>query len=566
MELNDAVEQYIQRATNLFKGQACNFAQAGGYVWVRVGSRTLRARAGSIINSTEVAVAETGGEYVAFCSTAPIVTRSTMDRFVKSRVDDVEEAIGNIMYAYLTRGDAPDTTALYVAGFADRRSIKVDEWSNGTSTSGSNIGQSTYGIQLCCLDNLGGGNFIISYTMTKFDDEANTIYNEFKCFKSNGGLFSLIINWAGVDGLVSLASGGWAGLGGQYDFFIASVGFGNWVSSEIRVLDVQSSTGGASTTTVTTVEGIRVSDLSINPRIGSAITRNSFSTTRVTTSIASGGGTSSEVGTYAAYISPSFTTTGVYSVFADTTSFTVNSRHYQPTRYNARLDKGIFSAIEHDLNIGGMGVCQNGSFYIVPFVQNSRVGAPGGTMTRLPVMADFQCTATITNGSPTAIVQSGVIPAVNTPICSIGIPDGTYVTAVSGSTLTLSRNATQTSTQLFSWAFPSTQSWSYPSIQLDSKQPSLSNWNRYTGTEVQCDIQSDGFSVIYSGGFTSRFGGLNTILTEKIKFPVSFYGNDFRYRRSDLVTIYPPGVVKNNSQNIPLFRILAASYSEGTGS
>jgi len=555
MNLDDAIAQYVSNAQGMLKGSAGNFAQPGEYVWVQLqGGRTIRCRAGGVINSTQVSVVLTdSGEGFAFCETTPKVVRSAVQRWVKSRPLEVE-AIGKIMYAYTTTGDAPDTTALYVAGFQYKVSIKVDEWSNKTIQSGENAGEIAQSLKTCCLDNLGAGNFIVSYLIV---DQTGSLTGTgdpdvytFKCAQNTNTIFSFTTNSTEIN---SLAGGGQGGnpTSGQVGFFIGSVGFGNWVTDKLRDIAVQSSSGGNSSTTLTTSQARLLSALSVNPKVGQALTNSNYTITTVSTSLPGGGITYSVSGSYTSYLSPTTTTPASYTGYGIDPSFGATNfgNFYQAVRYNANLDKGLFCYADYGAGLFGLGIAQNGSISKTPFVDFTNAA--------LPPLANYLCTVALTSGSATATVTSGVAPPLGSAVNCRFIPAGVAnVISVSGSSVTLSKNATATTTgvKLF-WAFPSPQ-WN---TRYVSNTP-YSAWNSFTGTDLQCDLQADGLTIVYFRDFVARYGGSNDISTKSIQTPVSFYGNDFSYQKTELTTIYPPGIVKGTPSSQSSFLIFAASY------
>ena len=123
MNLDDAIAQYVANSQGVLKGSAANFAQAGQYVWVQLlGGRTIRCRAGGVINSTQVSVVLTdSGEGFAFCETAPKVTRSTVQRWVKSRPG------GSVVtrdIKYVLQKTVAGVTSLWVCGH-QQQCVKV---------------------------------------------------------------------------------------------------------------------------------------------------------------------------------------------------------------------------------------------------------------------------------------------------------------------------------------------------------------------------------------------------------------------------------------------------------
>lgn len=492
-------------------------------------------------------VTRTGGKNYANSEEIPLGGGgSDREQIIKNRKQKPSKQKGNgkIKYAYTTIGSSANKTALYVAGFQNKKSIKVDEVDNQVVD-----GDPTRLIDFVCLDNLGGSDFIVSYLIS---DSYNSTHT-FKCAKRIGATFSITVSTASLivaDGV----SVDYAGVGnptdGQFGYFLGSVGFGNWVSNRLAILASSTSASGNTATSISTSETRLISDISVNPKVQQVMTSRPYTVTSIVVSNSSESSTTKSSTSYQAYISPTVTVPTAYTGYGldPTVGFFTNfGRFYHPVRYNSQLDKGVFGYAEYDAGYQGMGICRGATINKIPYLDmNDNIQSNPSTAATVAVVS-------LVSGSNVATKLSGVTPPVGAALGGSGIPDGTLVVQVNGNSIKLSREATsnRASTDIF-WGFPVTQGGA-----IKATKSTFGNSMTFTGTRVQCDLQSNGMTVIYRNDIAYQ----NTILNQSIQTPVSFFRDDFTYRKTVKETVYPPGIVKKNESGVATFSILAASYN-----
>jgi hypothetical protein len=192
-----------------------------------------------------------------------------------------------------------------------------------------------------------------------------------------------------------------------------------------------------------------------------------------------------------------------------------------------------------------MGICQRGVVTKIPYLDFNNNVQPN------PATAPVTATVSLTNESNSATFSSGVLPPVGSAVSGTGIPDGTIVESINRSTIVLARKATSTRSSELFWGFPPPQVGAAKAVRLP-----FSVQNRFTGTGVQCDLQSQGMTIIYVNDIQYQL----EIIDKSVMASVSFFGNDFGYKRTAKEKVYPPGIVKNNTSGDPVFFIHAASY------
>ncbi|MGC8711056.1 MAG: hypothetical protein ACP5RH_01565 [Leptodesmis sp.] len=149
-DLELAMALYAQKTTIAHKGSAAKFAKPGEYVWVQLKGakawRTLRCKAATVINSTQVSVIEADKEFYAFCETAPRMVRRTVSKFVKNRTTG-QGVSANIKY--LLSKTVSGVTSVWVCGWQDQ-CVKVLDLPTGA-----------VGLQ-AVIDNQGGDNYYVT--------------------------------------------------------------------------------------------------------------------------------------------------------------------------------------------------------------------------------------------------------------------------------------------------------------------------------------------------------------------------------------------------------------------
>ena len=462
---------------------------------------------------------------------------SDREQIIKNRKQNAKkDTTGKIKYAYTTVGSTFTSTALYVAGFQDKVSIKVDEWGSGS-----------FNLQGVCLDNLGGRSFIISYTLRRLSTPQNYIN---KVAKHNGASFSVETDQSYYT-IVFFTSA----------LLQLPIGHGNWCYNEglVNVME-----GNPYTTNART---ILICDPNINTR-NPTLTETPYSFTTYNDA-----NNSLLDGYYQPYLSPTTKDNGrfyrsSYSPRVGVAYTTYDYHTRTPIRYNRLIDKGLF-LYDDDINysataidqvysftgtrVGGAGWVKNGVINKIQYydVFTNAYGPRALNRTLCNTVAGSNV-VTLTRGHAIN-VPDPKIPPVGAVVSVSGFPR-TTVQATNGNTVILKDTATTTST--------------YPNEALMTWEFALAS--TYVGVELQVDITNAGFSQLWilllikdTVQQTAPNGSKYSIASlskNNIKIPINLYGDDLLYKKTITEVVYKPKKVGINSTGRSVFSVLAASY------
>jgi hypothetical protein len=316
----------------------------------------------------------------------------------------------------------------------------------------------------------------------------------------------------------------------------------------LRDIKVQQSSGGNISTSLTTTETKVISDLSINPTLTVSDITTSYTTTFTTVNNLGGYPTYTMSGDYIAYLSPTASIAASYTGYAlDSAyqSYTTTGRFYNPVRYNAIFDKGLFCYAEYGSGFG-MGIVKNGVVTKTKFVDTAN--------NLQPIFTQYFCNVQATKDSPVVTVISGQVPPIGTSVASYNFTGNPIVLSIDGNILTLSRSA-QNTTNINGAALI----WGFPAPQYNVSRYLL-NWNAFTATGRQCDIQDLGMTMLNIADITYATNKLPNILKNDVRIPVQFYNDDFSYQSTQKYKVYKPGKVKKSATGTAVFKIYAASF------
>lgn len=559
MKIENAIELFAAKAQNIYRGSASNFAHPGQYVWVKVGTNSLRCKAATIINSTQVAVMiADNGEAFVFCDTAPKVVRKTVNQWVKGRLVEGEDPRPSILYAYLTGGSTPTKTALYVAG-TGAGSVLIDEWAN-----------SEHQLHNATIDNLGGGNFIVSYVLRRLP----------MVMFANGPSYNHLFKVATNKGIVfsQTVDARYSETGPSRYYTLSNIpgflspGYGNWVSNKISDLE---SSGNAV---------FRLSSLELNPDIDQQldlipyqaiyqerdVTHNSWNVDVV-------------LNLSSAYLTPSikrdqyfYLNSYEYVYNQYVARQTVERRAFDTSciRYNAN-GKSLVAYRDSDwtLTLGsfvysgydyaGIGIIPSRGAQLnkIPFknVLKDTFTLDTYMDTYMPVVTDYSILINCTRGSNTATYISGAIPAVGALVTvNDAFSYGTKILEVNGNTIKFSTAALVNATDpaepaLVYMGFPS-GGFLFPSSTSTIEGKSV-------------DLLPNGVSYFPTSVLSQRKtrSAPPRLLSETIEIPVALFGDDLRPSadRYDTVRVYPPTAIAPGASGIVgahNFSIKHASY------